>query len=426
MSYGIITTGSRGDVQPFVALALALIRRGHDVTIVASENFKDFVEGFGIAFLPITGDSEHIINSPEALRLLEGGNVFKFLYHLLKISEQTAMQSNYDILHACEGFDHLIVSVLPLPIVYSIAEKHHKKCCLVFLSLSPIPTREFPYQGLDFNIPSWLNKFSYRMLGVAYRMSSKQINQFRQEIGLPPANVLKAILRSDTLAILAESPELVKRPADWPPNAHVTGFFFLPPGTTPSWDAPPQGLEDWLIAGDQPLYIGFGSIPIPNPAQFCAVLKGVLAKKRVVLGTGWSVLADLPQHPNLFVIKYIDHHWLLPRCCAAVIHGGIGTIAATLKSGIPIIVVSILADQPINGKFIERQKLGYHIPFKKLTAQKLLEAIDGTQNPELKERCRNMAARIRSENGVEKAARLIEDYFEEMPRTVEPRSAKPG
>ena len=420
MSYGIITTGSRGDVQPFVALALALIRRGHDVTIVASENFKDFVEGFGITFLPITGDSERIINSPEALRLLQGGNVFKFLYHLLKISERTAMQSNRDILHACEQVDHLIVSVLPLPIVYSIAEKYHKKCSLVFLSLSPIPTREIPYQGLDFKIPSWLNKLSYRMLGLAYRMSSRQINEFRKEIGLPPANVLKAVLRSDTLAILAESPELVKRPSDWPPNAHVTGFFFLPPAarTTPSQDTPPKGLENWLKAGDQPLYIGFGSIPIPNATQFYQVLQGVLAKKRVVLATGWSVLDDLPQHPNLFVAKYIDHDWLLHRCCAAVIHGGIGTVAATLKSGIPIIVVSILADQPINGKFIEQHALGYHIPFKKLTAKNLLEAVNRTQTPKMKERCRSMAARIQTEDGVEKAARLLEDYFEEKPRRI--------
>src|ERR1700761_4140802 len=109
MKYGIITTGSRGDVQPFVALALTLIRRGQDVTIVAPENFKDFVQGFGVSFSPITGDSETKINSPEALRLLEGGNVFKFIYHLVKISEKTASQVNHDILRACEGFDNLIV-----------------------------------------------------------------------------------------------------------------------------------------------------------------------------------------------------------------------------------------------------------------------------------------------------------------------------
>jgi sterol 3beta-glucosyltransferase len=415
MTYGMITTGSRGDVQPFLALALALKNKGHDVTIVASENFKEFVEGFGIAYIPLTGDSESTINSPEALRLLEGGNAFKFIYHLVKITERTAIQQNREILQACERFDHLIVSVLPLPIVYSIAEKFQKKCAIVFLSLPPIPTREFPYQALNFNIPSWLNKFSYRTLGIAYRMTSKMIDRFRMEIGLPPGNVLKAMLSSNTLAILAESQELVKRPADWPPNAHVTGFFYLPPAVraTHSRDAMPHELEDWLQAGEPPVYIGFGSIPVPNPQQFYQALQGVLTKKRVVLGKGWSVLDDLPDHPGLFVAKYFDHDWLLPRCSAAVIHGGIGTVAAVLKSGIPLVVVSILADQPINGKTIEQRKLGFHIPFKKLTAQRLLTAIDKTQTPAIIASCRTTAAHIRTENGVEKAVSLIEDYFAE-------------
>ena len=84
MRYGIITTGSRGDVQPFIALALGLMQKGHDVAMVASENFREFVEGFGVQFMPVTGNSEQIINSPVALKLLEGGSVFKFFYHLQK------------------------------------------------------------------------------------------------------------------------------------------------------------------------------------------------------------------------------------------------------------------------------------------------------------------------------------------------------
>ena len=405
--YAIITTGSRGDVQPFIALALTLIRRGRDVTIAASENFRDLVQGSGIAFIPIAGDSEQIINSPEALRLLEGGNVFKFIYHLLRISSRTAAQASRDILHACESCDHLIVSVLPLPIVYSIAERYDKKCAVVFLSLPPIPTREFPY--LDLGVPSWLNKISYRLVGLAYRMTRKQTDRFRQEIGLPPANLLKAILRSNMLALLAESQQLIPQPGDWPPNAHVTGFFYHPPKAGATL---PPGLEDWIKAGDKPVYIGSGSIPIPDPQQFYTALQGVLAKKRVVLATGWSVLNDLPLHPGLFSAKYVDHEWLLPHCSVAVIHGGIGTIAAVLKSGIPGIVVSILADQPMNGKMIHRRGLGYHLPFKKLNAEKLLHAIDAVGAPQIADNCRIIAEHIRTENGVDKAARLLEDYFE--------------
>src|ERR1700744_5484116 len=128
MKYGIITTGSRGDIQPFIALALGLMEKGHAARIVASENFREFVEGFGVPFSPITGHSEQLINSPEALKLLEGGSIFKFFYHLQKVAAQHAGQSNRDMLDACSRFDALITSVLPLPMVYSIAEKYRKKC----------------------------------------------------------------------------------------------------------------------------------------------------------------------------------------------------------------------------------------------------------------------------------------------------------
>ena len=414
MRYGIITTGSRGDVQPFIALGLALMGKGHDVTIIASENFREFVEGFGVSYLPVAGNTESLLNSPEALKLLEGGSVFKFFYHLQKVAAQSADQSNRDILEACSNMDGFIVSVLPLPLVYSIAEKYRKKCAVVFLSVPPIPTREFPYQVLGARGHPWVNRLSYRMMGLGYAMISKQVSRFRKSIGLPPANVMKACLRSDMLAITAVSQQLIKQPHDWPPNAHVTGFFYLPPSARekPATNEIPEGLEDWLAKGGKPLYIGFGSIPIPDKARLFHTLQGILAQRRVVFGAGWTILSGLPAHPNLFVTKYVNHDWLLPRCSAAIIHGGIGTISAALRSGTPIIVVSILADQPVNGKMIEQKKLGYHLPFKKLSPEKLLQAINATEDDLIKGNCNAAAASIRNEYGLENAVHLIEKYFQ--------------
>jgi sterol 3beta-glucosyltransferase len=414
MKYGIITTGSRGDVQPFIALALTLMGKGHDVTLVASENFRDFVEGFGVTFLPIAGDTERLINSPMALKLLEGGNVFKFFYHLQKVSAQSADQSNRDMLEACSRFDGIITSVLPLPVVYSIAEKYHKKCAVVFLSLPPVPTREFPYQVLGTKGHPWVNRLSYRLMGLGYAMISKQVNRFRKEIGLPQANVMKACLRSNMLAITAVSQQLIRQPKDWPPTAHVTGFFYLPPSVREKQrlNEMPEGLEDWLAKGDQPVYMGFGSIPVPDKTRLYRTLQGILAQRRVVFGAGWSILSELPEHPNLFVTKYVNHDWLLPRCSAAIIHGGIGTVGAALRSGTPIIVVSILADQPINGKMIEQKKLGYHLPFGELSPEKLLRAIKAVQDDPIRGNCRTAAAGIGREDGLGKAVHLLERYFQ--------------
>jgi UDP:flavonoid glycosyltransferase YjiC (YdhE family) len=244
-------------------------------------------------------------------------------------------------------------------------------------------------------------------------MISKQVNKFRKEIGLPPANVMKACLRSGMLAISALSPQLVTQPHDWPSNAHIAGFFYLPPSARQMQKEVPEGLEDWLAKGDKPVYIGFGSIPVPDQAKLYQALEGLLAEKRVVLGAGWSMLKDLPVHPNLFAAKYIDHDWLMPRCCAVVIHGGIGTVAAALRSGTPIIVVSVLADQPVNGIMIEEKGLGRHIPFKKLSSGRLLQAVHAVQEPLIVDSCKKIAAAIRTEDGVGRAVELIEEYSAE-------------
>jgi sterol 3beta-glucosyltransferase len=414
MKYGIITTGSRGDVQPFIALALALMERGHAVTLVTNENFRAFVEDFGVAYLPIAGDTEKIINSPEALKLLEGGSIFKFFYHIQKVSAETADQANRDMLQACANFDHLITSVLPLPVVYSIAEKYQKKLAVVFLSVPPVPTREFPFQVFGARGHPWFNRLSYKLTGLAYLMIRKKMNEFREQIGLPPANVMKAMLKSDMLAITAISQLLLPQPKDWPSNAHVTGFLFLPPSARekPGQQEIPEGLEAWLAAGDTPVYMGFGSIPIPDQAKLIRALQGLLTQKKVIFAAGWSTLDNLPTHPNLFVTKYVNHDWLLPKCTAAIIHGGIGTIAAVLRSGRPLIVVSILADQPINGQMIQQKGLGFHIPFKQLSPQKLLQAVHAADNPRITENCKTAAAFLKAEEATGNAIGLIERYFQ--------------
>jgi UDP:flavonoid glycosyltransferase YjiC (YdhE family) len=251
-------------------------------------------------------------------------------------------------------------------------------------------------------------------MGLAYAMIRRQVNRFRKEIGLPPANVMKACLQSDMLAITAVSQLLVKQPGDWPPSAHVTGFFFLPQPAREKQgiDELPEGLEEWLARGDKPVYMGFGSIPIPDQAKLLRTLDGLLTKKRVVLGVGWSMLHELPVHPDLFVVKYVNHDWLLPRCSAAIIHGGIGTVGAALRSGTPLIVVSVLADQPINGKMIEQKKWGCHIPFRELSPERLLRAVAATEDPVITENSKAAATAIRTEDGLRNAVRLIEEYFQ--------------
>jgi sterol 3beta-glucosyltransferase len=136
---------------------------------------------------------------------------------------------------------------------------------------------------------------------------------------------------------------------------------------------------------DKPIYLGFGSIPVPDPSKFIHILGELLqgTSYRFVICQGWSHLDDLPENPRLMVVSSANHDWLFPRCQAAIIHGGVGTMAAALRAKIPVVIASIFADQPFWGKQIQTWGFGVHLPFWHWTTQKLHAAIRKTETPEL-------------------------------------------
>lgn len=176
-------------------------------------------------------------------------------------------------------------------------------------------------------------------------------------------------------------------------------------------DKAPDGLTAWLQNGEKPIYVGFGSIPIPDTKKFVRILNNILDETnlRIVFCQGWSAISGLHDHPNLFVVKHVNHEWLFPQCRLAVIHGGAGTVATVLKAKIPVIVVSVFADQPWWGKIIQDKKLGMHIPFKKLTYRGLLGAIDASQTPEMIRNAADMGEKINQEDGLKEALMIIEN-----------------
>ncbi len=409
MHYGIVAIGSRGDVQPYVALALGLIERGHKATVMAHENFKDFVEGYGVTFVPIKGNVEEMLQSEEGMRVLRAGDILSFSDYLKKISLKTGETIIEDIYDACRKADVLIASLLALPWVEGLAEKLGKKWAAVQLNLPTVPTKAFPLAALDlFNFPAY-NLLTYRLYEMAYYKACKKlVNDFRKTLELPElkTSILKKIQKEKILNLHCFSPSLLARPDDWEDNSDITGFLFLPATTQSNIK---HDLIHWLNTGDKPIYIGFGSIPIPDPTKVEYIIKELLDKSshRFIFCQGWTNSIALPVHPRFYKIKSVSHQWLLPHCKAAVIHGGVGTTAAVLRAKVPVIIVSIVADQPWWGKIIERKNLGVHIPFKKLTTQKLITAIKKNHGPEMRKNAREMGERINSEDGLQKTIDAI-------------------
>jgi sterol 3beta-glucosyltransferase len=417
MHFGILTYGSRGDVQPYIALALGLMERGNRVTLVANENFKTFVENYGVNFYPIHVDIERMVHSSELTAVLKSGNMISYLHELHKLTKKTQPIVNADMLKGCAFADVLIATPLTLIWVYSIAEKLKKRWAIVQLSIPSIPTKEFPFASLSFLNAPYYNLLTYKIVrNIYWGMNKKEINQHRSSLQLLPLNqsILKKIDDQKILTLHAISPGLIRRPQDWEKHVDITGFLFIPeinPVTIENQFMP--RLEEWLNKGEAPVYIGFGSIPIPDPDLFSRILKEIIksSSHRIIFCQGWSELTDLPKDERLFIIRSVSHEWLFPQCKAAIIHGGVGTLAAVLKAGIPPIIVSIFADQPLWGKIIVEKGLGAHIPFKKLNSVKLLEAIATINETKVLQNVAILGERIKKENGLETTINFLLKYF---------------
>src|SRR5579871_513465 len=295
----------------------------------------------------------------------------------------------------------------------------NKKWGLVTFSPPTTPTKKFPFAGLAFfNTPIY-NKLSHQFVQFMYwTFNKKDINNFRESISLQPlkSNIVNRLTENNILNLYAISPALIPRPNDWQSNSDITGYLFMLPERENNDNNIPIELSSFLRGGEPPIYIGMGSMPIPNPGQFKNIISEILktTNYRIVFCKGWTVISNLPTHDNLFTIDYVNHDWLLPKCKVAIIHGGAGTIASCLKAKTPMIITSVFGDQPWWGKIIQKKLLGFHIPAKKLTTKKLKELIEIIQSNNFKKNVTEIGGKIKNENGVTNAVSKINKYFENL------------
>lgn len=418
MNIGIYTYGTRGDVQPYIALALGLMDRGHQITLSAPENFEDLVSGFGIKFHPLYGDAEQIMNSPEGQSVLQTENTIKLMKYFFKILYSIRVPLRKSYIEGISQVDFIIANSATLPIVSAIAEKQNKKLALSYFMPPVVPTAEFPLSDFDFLNFGWYNKLTYKVAHSFYwKFVKKETNEFRRELGLPELkeNLITHIGKAQPLDLYCISPSLIPQPCDWEGNHKITGFLSVPIEKleTDASNKDDQSLINWLQQGEKPIYIGFGSNGVGNSDKFTDILQEILnsTNERILFCTGWALYHDLPVHKNLFIIKYVNHDNILPKCKIGIFHGGAGTLAAMLRNNLPVIIISFYTDQPAWGKIIERKGLGIHIPLKQLKASKLLEAIANVQVDVVKQRVLLMAEKIRNENGLENTLNELEKYF---------------
>ncbi len=195
---------------------------------------------------------------------------------------------------------------------------------------------------------------------------------FARRLGLSrvPRSTLRLCADPRTPVLQAFSPSLVPRPRDWGDNHVVTGFWRLPSTVRSAIDEGlPEDLATWVDAGEPPVFLGFGSMPVLDPEGLLATATevtrslGVRAVLNLPRAGDGRVAVNLPEHVT--VVGAVNHERLLPRCAAAVHHGGAGTLAASLRPGLPTMVCSVWGDQPFWGARLEQLGAGVHVPFKR-------------------------------------------------------------
>jgi UDP:flavonoid glycosyltransferase YjiC (YdhE family) len=415
-------TGSRGDVQPYVALGVGLQAAGHEVCLVTHDDFGPFVRGRGLSFVPAGGDSRALHQTETGRRMLNAGrNCFLFLREFVRLRQPLYEGLTARCLEACRTADLVLLTPTAFLPALSVAEKLGLPACSVTY-LPTTPSRAVPF-WLFPDAPAWLpGRSSYRwasyLLGgeYAWLLARPAMNRVRRDVlGLPPLPILASPrLIRDMPTLHGYSPRVAPRPADWPEHHHVTGYWFLDgEHRRPGW-RPPPGLADFLDSGPPPVVVGFGSMPDARPDETARLVVAALDRvgQRGVLLTGWGGLAEVPASDRVFVTEAAPHDWLFPCAATVVHHGGAGTTAAGLRAGVPSVLVPFAADQFFWARRVFALGVGARaVPRRRLTADRLVGALravlgDGS----LRRRAAALGAQIRAEDGVGQAVRLLERY----------------
>jgi sterol 3beta-glucosyltransferase len=405
MRIALQTLGTRGDVQPYVALGLELVRRGHQVQIAAPVQFETFVRSRSLGFVGLPGEFLALIDSPEGKAAIAGGRGFSAGLKLLK-HVRPLMRQLLDVEWlGLKAFEPDVIVHHPK----SIASPHIATALgTPRILASPLPgftpTAAFPSPLLPFTSLGPLNRWSHVLaIKGADILFSKLIREWREtSLGLGS----DAGVRREAGTLYAYSPHVLPVPPDWGNEVLVSGYWFL----DEPWQAP-HDLSAFLAAGEAPVYIGFGSMPGLDPKGMSAAVVNALRQtgKRGLLAIGGGALAAGATPSTIKVIDAAPHDKLFPLVGAIIHHGGAGTTGAALRAGKPTAICPFFGDQPFWAHRVNALGVGpAAIDRKRISADTLSDAILAMDDPRMRARAALLGDNIRQEDGVVAAAAFIE------------------
>ncbi len=418
MKIGIQTWGTEGDVRPFIALAGGLSAAGHDVTLaVTADKNRDFTSfsehlNFKIRRVGyIDYDDERMKSIGD--RILKERNFLKQVHIIITHFFDPIAE---DILCAAKLLsqenDLLIRHGLTYPLAVA-AEQRNRSCVSVFPTAQAIPTK-YSSPLITKSFGKLLNSLMWKFADTyVNRIFKSSYNRLRKQEGLRPIkSVLKEVWSSTDLNLIAVSPTLFPPALDWKDHIHVCGFLDIPEQSE-AWNMP-KGLEEFIQTGSPPIYMTFGAMiegeSAPQESTKLMVDAARMAGCRAVIQSKWEELSGIPEHPDIYRIRRAPHLEVFPHCAAVVHAGGSGVTQSATRSGCPSVVVAHATDQTVWGGLLHQAGIApKHLNRRSASAKKLARSIRTVlDSPKMREKAKEIGARMKNEDGVKCAVELIE------------------
>ena len=415
MRVAILAAGTRGDIQPMLAIGHALAQRGHSVVLTVNTNLAPWARRSGLEVVETEPDYERYLKSAEGQRLQANHDLATFGRELAALETRVNDALGAACVRACRGADLIVSSILLVYRGHCIAE--HMKVphgCAATFPVHPDGAFACPLFPLrDLRVPALNRATFFLVYHMLWKQWAPNIQAMRASVGLAP--LAKRARVEELPAALLCSDRLVPVSVGRSASVTTTGMIGLSRQLRERLGEArvPDDLERWLAAGPPPIFFGFGSLPVLDPASMLQQIADIARRHqtRALVGAGWSGFAshgELPAH--VFVAPAIDHDQVLPRCRAAVHHGGAGTTATVARAGIPAAITSVFSDQPFWGWSAQRAGVATTQPFQKLTPRSLEKAIAAVLDDGMVRRARALGEALRREDGAARAAAVIESW----------------